>query len=125
MIDEQGLIEIAQLKGQAHLMAMSERSKLSSDLTDIIVRRGDRDVVRRTASNSGAMFSQGGYATLIKRATQDAVLTLKVGQRKDLTEVQLKELLKGTVDGVRRRLSRCAWDAPDPRSPRRPSPLRG
>jgi hypothetical protein len=29
---------------------------------------------------------------------------MKVGQRKDLSEVQLRELLKGTVDGVRRRL---------------------
>jgi uncharacterized protein (DUF2336 family) len=104
VIDEQALIEIAQLKGQAHLMAMSERSRLSTDLTDIIVRRGDRDVVRRTAGNSGARFSQGGYATLIKRAAQDGVLTLKVGQRQDLSEVQLKELLMGSVDAIRRRL---------------------
>src|ERR1700689_3256746 len=58
VIDEQALIEIARLRGQGHLLAMSERSTLSPDVTDIIVRRGDRDVVRRAAGNAGAQFSQ-------------------------------------------------------------------
>ena len=31
------------------------------------------------------MFSQAGYSTLIKRASQDGVLTLTVGQRDDLS----------------------------------------
>jgi uncharacterized protein (DUF2336 family) len=104
VIDEQALIEIARFKGQGHLLAMSERPVLSPDLTDVIVRRGDRDVVRRTAGNAGALFSQAGYSTLIKRAGQDGVLTLKVGQRDDLSESQLKDLLAGSIDIVRRRL---------------------
>jgi uncharacterized protein (DUF2336 family) len=104
VIDEQVLIEIAGVKGQGHLLAMSERPTLSSDLTDVIVRRGDREVVRRAAGNSGAHFSPAGYSTLVKRANQDAVLTLTVGQRDDLSGPQLKELLAGSVDIVRRRL---------------------
>jgi uncharacterized protein (DUF2336 family) len=104
VIDEQALIEIARFKGQGHLLAMSERSALSSGLTDVIVRRGDRDVVRRTAGNAGAQFSHAGYSALIKRAGQDGVLTIKVGQRADLSETQLKDLLAGSIDVVRRRL---------------------
>ncbi len=104
VIDERVLIEIARIKGQGHLLAMSERPKLSPDLTDIIVRRGDRDVVRRTAANAGAVFSQTGYSTLIKRAGKDGVLTLAVGQRDDLSDQLLKELLAGSIDVVRRRL---------------------
>jgi uncharacterized protein (DUF2336 family) len=104
VIDEQALIEIARFKGQGHLLAMSERSTLSPGLTDVIVRRGDRDVVRRTAGNAGAQFSHAGYSTLIKRAGQDGVLTIKVGQRADLSETQLKDLLAGSIDVVRRRL---------------------
>src|ERR1700721_2958290 len=77
VIDEKALIEIAGAKGQGHLLAMSERPPLSSDLTDIIVRRGNRDVVRRAAGNAGALFSRAGDSTLIKRAGQDGVLTLK------------------------------------------------
>src|ERR1700759_840215 len=104
VIDEEALIEIARVKGQSHLLAMSERPKLSSDLTDVIVERGDRDVVRRTAGNAGAKFSETGYTELIKRASQDGVLTLTVGQREDLSDKRLKQLLAGSLDVVRRRL---------------------
>jgi uncharacterized protein (DUF2336 family) len=104
VINEGALIEIARMKGQGHLLAMSERPKLSIDLTDVIVRRGDREVVRRAAGNAGARFSQAGYSALIKRAGQDGVLTLKVGQREDLSGPQLRDLLAGSIDVVRRRL---------------------
>src|ERR1700733_5316524 len=80
VIDENALIEIARVRGQGHLLAMSERPALSPNLTDVIVRRGDREVVRRAAGNSGALFSPSGYSTLIKRASQDGVLTLTVGE---------------------------------------------
>ena len=104
VIDEKALIEIASAKGQGHLLAMSERPKLSCDLTDIILRRGDREVVRRAAGNAGALFSQAGYSALIKRASRDGVLTLAVGQRADLSAPQLKDLMEGSIDIVRRRL---------------------
>jgi uncharacterized protein (DUF2336 family) len=104
VIDDQVLVEIARAKGQGHLLAMAERPKLSPDLTDVIVRRGDRDVVRRAAGNAGAEFSTGGYSTLIRRASQDSMLTLAVGQRADLSPEQLKTLVAGSVDIVRRRL---------------------
>jgi uncharacterized protein (DUF2336 family) len=104
VIDERTLVEIAKIKGQGHLLAMSERSTLSTDLTDVIVRRGDREVVRRAAGNSGAAFSHAGYSTLIRRAGQDGVLTLTVGKREDLSSQHLKDLLAGSVDIIRRRL---------------------
>lgn len=104
VIDERTLVEIAKIKGQGHLLAMSERSTLSTDLTDVIVRRGDREVVRRAAGNSGAAFSHAGYSTLIRRAGQDGVLTLTVGKRADLSSQHLKDLLAGSVDIIRRRL---------------------
>ncbi|MBI5323338.1 DUF2336 domain-containing protein [Bradyrhizobium sp.] len=108
VIDEKVLVEIAREKGQEHLLAMAERPALSTGLTDVIVRRGDREVVRRAAGNSGAAFSTTGYAALIKRAGQDGVLTLTVGQRDDLSDDNLKELLAGSIDAVRRRLLEAA-----------------
>ena len=98
------LLRIARMKGQGHMLAMSERPALSADLTDVIVRRGEREVVRRAAGNSGALFSQAGYSALIKRAGQDGVLAITVGQRDDLSGQQLKDLLAGSIDIVRRRL---------------------
>jgi uncharacterized protein (DUF2336 family) len=104
VLEEEVLLDIARLKGQGHLLAMSERPRLSPDLTDVIVRRGDRDVVRRAAGNAGAEFSETGYTELIKRAGHDGVLTLAVGRRSDLPDARLKELLAGSLLVVRRRL---------------------
>jgi uncharacterized protein (DUF2336 family) len=105
VLDEAALVEIARLKGQSHLLAMSERAILSPKITDVLVQRGDRDVVRRAAGNAGAVFSDGGYNEMIKRAAQDGVLTLKLGQREDVSGEHLEQLLNGTIDVVRRRLS--------------------
>jgi uncharacterized protein (DUF2336 family) len=104
VLDEDALIEIARAKGQDHLLAMSERPRLSPDLTDVLVRRGDRSVVRRTASNDGAQFSTTGYSELIGRAGDDGVLTLAVGRRADLPDAHLKTLLAGAHGAIRRRL---------------------
>jgi uncharacterized protein (DUF2336 family) len=104
VIDELALIAIARIKGQGHLLAISERPTLSCDLTDVIIRRGDRAAVRRAAGNAGALFSQSGYSALIKRAGQDGVLTLAIGKRDDLSSQQLRDLLAGSIDIVRRRL---------------------
>jgi len=104
VLDEQALVEIARMKGQDHLLAMTERARLSPDLTDVMVQRGERDVIRRAAANAGAAFSRIGYSALVKRAAKDGVLTITVGQRNDLPDRLLKELLAGSVDVVRRRL---------------------
>jgi uncharacterized protein (DUF2336 family) len=104
VLDEEALVEIARAKGQDHLLAMTERPILSAGLTDVMVQRGERDVIRRAAANSGAAFSPIGYSALVKRAAKDGLLTLTVGQRNDLPEKLLKELLAGSVDVVRRRL---------------------
>jgi uncharacterized protein (DUF2336 family) len=110
VLEDQALVEIARMKGQDHLLAMTERPKLAPDLTDVMVRRGERDVIRRAAANKGAMFSTVGYSALVKRAAKDGVLTVTVGQRNDLPDRLLKELLAGSVDVVRRRL----FDMADP-----------
>ncbi len=104
VLDEPTLIEIARVMGQGHLLAMTERPTLSSDLTDVIVDRGDQRVVRSAAGNAGAHFSDNGYSELVKRAARDGVLTIRLGQRDDLSEAQLKDLLTSTIDPVRRRL---------------------
>jgi uncharacterized protein (DUF2336 family) len=104
VIHEATLVELAKLKGQPHLMAISDRPTVSPPVTDVIVRRGDRDVVRRIAGNAGANFSHLGYAGLIRRAGDDGVLAVTVGQRSDLSPPQLKDLLARSVEVVRRRL---------------------
>ncbi|HEY4203432.1 MAG TPA: DUF2336 domain-containing protein [Xanthobacteraceae bacterium] len=104
LIVESVLVELARSRGQDHLLAISERQMVSAAVTDLVIRRGDRDVVRRLAGNAGAQFSEAGYGGLLKRATDDGMLAIAVGQREDLSASQLNELLATSVDLVRRRL---------------------
>lgn len=104
LLDDPTLVDIARGRGQEHLAAISGRATLSPSVTDVIVRRGDRDVVRSVAANAGAQFSETGYSGLVKRATDDGMLALTVGQREDLPAASLKQLLSKSVDVVRRRL---------------------
>lgn len=108
LVHETALLDIAGAKGQAHLAAISERVALAVPLTDVILRRADRDVLRILARNEGAAFSDGGYSGLVKRATDDGVLALSLGQREDISSANLKELLSKSVDIVRRRMFETA-----------------
>ena len=50
------LMEIAGAKGQAHLGAISERTRLAVAVTDILIQRGDTGMVRKLSQNQGAIF---------------------------------------------------------------------
>lgn len=108
LIGEETLVEIARLKGQSHLSAIAERPLITTAITDIIMRRGDREVVRTVAGNGSAKFSDGGYSKLIKRASEDGILAVAVGQRGDISAPLLKQLLTEAADIVRRRIMTSA-----------------
>lgn len=108
MLDDPTLVELAKQRGQTHLLAISERASISPPVTDVIVRRGDRDVVRKVAGNAGAEFSATGFNGLIRRAAEDGVLAIAVGTRDDLSPPRLKDLLACSTDLVRRRLFESA-----------------
>src|SRR5262249_60110704 len=81
---ETDLVDIAQTKSQAHLLAISERPGIAEPVTDVLVRRGDQEVVRSVADNPEARISEGGFFTLVDRAEKDGVLAEKVGLRPDI-----------------------------------------
>lgn len=111
LIDEPLLIEIARMKGQHHLLAISQRAAISESITDIILRRGEREVVRSVARNSTAAFSVLGYSSLVQRAADDGMLAVAVGQREDLPAPLLQQLLSESVDLVRRKMFQAASPA--------------
>ncbi len=95
------LVEIAQTKSQAHLLAISGRSALEELVTDELVNRGNREVVHQVAKNAGARFSQSGFTTLVKRAERDDELSKKLAVRIDLSLGLLHELLSKATEAVR------------------------
>jgi uncharacterized protein (DUF2336 family) len=51
------LVETARSKSQQHLLAISNRESVPSEVTDILVVRGDSGVVNAVTRNSGASFT--------------------------------------------------------------------
>jgi uncharacterized protein (DUF2336 family) len=86
VVEHDVLLEVARTKGQEHLLALSERPSLHAELTDLLVRRGDRAVVRRLARNASAQVPPAGDSELIGCASSDDVLTLAIGRRADLSD---------------------------------------
>lgn len=107
-IEPDTLVELASTRGQTHLMAISERPTVPPPVSDVIVRRGDREVLRSIASNAGAEFSPLGFSGLVRRAAQDTPLACAIGSRADLTSERLKDLLSAASDTARRRLIETA-----------------
>jgi uncharacterized protein (DUF2336 family) len=98
------LAQIAETKGQAHLLALSTRAGLSEALSDILVTRGDRAVARSIATNHKARLSDNAFTTLVEHAEQDNVLAEKVGLRTDIPPRLFRQLLMQASDVVQKRL---------------------
>jgi len=98
------LVEIASVKSQDHLLAISQRAEIDETVTDVLVDRGSREVARTVAINSGARLSQTGFATLIKRAEHDDVLAELTGRRPDLPPQLFAQLLAKATETVKAKL---------------------
>jgi len=103
-LSENDLIDIAKSKGQGHLLAISGRASLSEGVTDVLVERGDTQVHRSLATNSGAQFSEFGFGFLVKKSESDGELAEKLGLRLDIPTDLLRQLLERATDLVRSRL---------------------
>src|ERR1700724_3254734 len=80
-LDEPTIVATARTKSQQHLMAISRRKYLSEAGTDVLVERGNRDVLRSAAENAAAKFSEHGFSTLVTRSDADDELAACVGSR--------------------------------------------
>lgn len=98
------LVEIAKTRSQDHLLAISKRSEISAAVTDVLMDRGNQAVVHSVAGNSGARFSEGGFAALLKAAETDDKLAETTGSRLDLPLNLLRQLLLRATEAVRSRL---------------------
>ena len=112
-LTDPNLVEIAASKGQTHLSKIAERAELSPVVTDVLVDRGDRDVVAKVAVNSGARLSKTGMSMLAMRASGDEQLTEAMTQRPDISPALFKRLLNHATEEARQRL--LARSGPDGR----------
>ncbi len=104
-LDDRDLLVSAGTKSQEHLFAISQRQSLSEAVTDVLVERGDREVVEAVVKNTGARFSDAGFRMLIKRSAGDDALATEIGSRPDIPRPHFLLLLEKASNAVRARLS--------------------
>jgi uncharacterized protein (DUF2336 family) len=103
-LDDEALIETARNKSQAHLMAISTRRVLSGAVTDVLVLRGNDEVIQSTVNNPGAEFTERGFNRLVNRAEGDDNLATCVGLRPSIPRHLYLKLLAKASATVRARL---------------------
>ncbi|HEV3499313.1 MAG TPA: DUF2336 domain-containing protein [Bradyrhizobium sp.] len=91
-------------KGQSHMLAISKRKSIDETVTDVLVTRGDREVVNAVASNDGARFSDFGFLHLVQRAEGDSILAEHLGLREDIPRHVFQQLIAKASDDVKKRL---------------------
>jgi uncharacterized protein (DUF2336 family) len=105
-LEPYALIANVCLKSQSHMLAVSKRESLGEAVTDVLVTRGNQEVVNSVASNNGARFSEFGFLHMVKRAEGDSILAEQLGLREDIPRHIFQQLIAKASDDVRKRLQR-------------------
>jgi uncharacterized protein (DUF2336 family) len=105
-LDDDALVVNASVKSQAHLLAISQRKSITEDVTDVLVERGNREVINSVARNQGARFSGAGFLHMVKRAEGDSILAENLGLRKDIPRMVFQQLIAKASDDVKNRLAK-------------------
>ena len=82
-------------------MAISTRRVLSGAVTDVLVLRGNDEVIHSTVNNPGAEFSERGFTRLVDRAEGDDNLTTCIGLRPTIPRHLYLKLLAKASETVR------------------------
>ena len=104
-LTDEDLLECAQSNGQDRLLAISKRTAISEAISDVLVTRGDREVVRSVARNDGAQFSHAVFGKLVQKSSDDDELAVSVGSRKDVPKEHLQALVSKASEAVYQRLA--------------------
>jgi uncharacterized protein (DUF2336 family) len=103
-LNAEDLVEIANTKSEAHLLAISGRWWLKEVVTDALLVRRYPSVSRRLVRNPGARISPAGFAIVLSQAESDPELAVETGIRLDLPADLRRQLLRHATDAVRTRL---------------------
>jgi hypothetical protein len=103
-LDTKSLVANVRTKSQPHLLAISKRRSIPVEVTDQLVTRGNREVVRSLAANEGARISEFGFLQMVKRSETDSILAEHLGLRKEISRHLFQQLIAKASDEVRQKL---------------------
>ncbi len=104
LLTDGDLIEIAQSKSQQHLEAIAGRRHVSEKVSDVLIDRGNDDVLTTVAGNFGARFSPNGYSSLLAKAEEHVDIAMAVVIRSDLSSEMFRKLVGRATTTVQQRL---------------------
>ncbi|MEM9631392.1 MAG: DUF2336 domain-containing protein [Pseudomonadota bacterium] len=65
-LTDESLVKIAQTESQGHLLAMAKRDHVSKDVSEVLIKRGGKEVKHTLAANLGADMEMQEFETLVK-----------------------------------------------------------
>lgn len=86
VLGDHELVKIVETRSQEHLKAISMRASITETVTDALVVKGNDTVLETLADNSGARFSHGGMAKMVKRAESNETLNQSLVRREDMPD---------------------------------------
>ena len=103
-LGDDDLVELAQVKGEQHLLAIASRWWLKEIVTDALLSRRFPSVSRRIVGNPGARVSAAGFAIIVAQAADNPELAIEAGIRVDLPADLRQRLLNAASEAVRTKL---------------------
>ena len=96
MLSDDTLLDIAMTKWPNQLAAVAGREGLTETITDLLIERGNADVMHKLISNHSARISEVGFVRLIGQAKTDKTIAAAIATRTDLP-LELTPFLKLTL----------------------------
>lgn len=93
LLTDDDLVDIGSSGSQEHLGAIACRREVSERVSDVLIGRGDRQVVHTLTANAGARFSSSALDRLIEKAGEDLDLCTVLVDRPDLSQATVDRLL--------------------------------
>lgn len=109
-LTEDDLVHLAQRGSQAHLAAIAGRATLPEKVTDVLIDRGEREVVHTVTGNHGARFSESGMDRLLGKAEEDVDLREMLVERPDLSPQVVERLLPLVSESLAMKLAERGYD---------------
>ena len=103
-LDSKTLIQNIRTRSQSHLLAISKRKSISTDVTDELVTRGNKEVLKAVVANDGARFSHFAFLHAIRRSADDSIIAESLGVRKDIPRAMFQQLIAKASADVKQKL---------------------
>jgi uncharacterized protein (DUF2336 family) len=81
---DKDLVDIAEKTEQRMLMAIAARPHIGESVTDVLLKRGNRDIKLRVIKNPNAKLSEAGFARLVIGLNGDKKLAAAISARTDV-----------------------------------------